>query len=56
LAKGSRFGAYSHATGKETFDVAYMVLSGTTRTSRGPALLRDLIDLGFPTIPRSDGG
>ena len=38
------------ATGKETFDVAYLVLSGTTTAVRGPALLRDLIGLGFPTV------
>src|SRR5580698_7233979 len=38
------------ATAKEAFDVAYLMLSGTTTASRGPALLRDLIGLGFPTV------
>jgi phosphopantothenoylcysteine synthetase/decarboxylase len=34
----------------ETFDVAYLVLSGTTTAARGPELLRGLIGLGFSTV------
>ena len=32
------------------FDVAYLVLSGTTTAARGPELLRGLVGLGFPTV------
>ncbi|HEY4173900.1 MAG TPA: flavoprotein [Rhodopila sp.] len=35
---------------EETFDVAYLVLSGTTTAARCPDLLRGLLGLGFPTI------
>ena len=35
---------------KETFDVAYLVLSGTTTSSRCPEILRRLVALGFPTV------
>jgi phosphopantothenoylcysteine synthetase/decarboxylase len=35
---------------EETFDVAYLVLSGTTTAARCPELLRGLIGLGFPTV------
>ena len=36
--------------GSETFDVAYLVLSGTTTAARCPELLRRLVGLGFPTV------
>jgi phosphopantothenoylcysteine synthetase/decarboxylase len=36
--------------GGETFDVAYLVLSGTTTAARGPELLRGLVGLGFATV------
>ena len=34
----------------EHFDVAYLVLSGTTTAARCPELLRGLVLLGFPTV------
>src|ERR1700675_3168203 len=34
----------------EGFDVAYLVLSGTTTAARGPELLRGLVGLGFATV------
>ena len=34
----------------ETFDVAYLVLSGTTTAARCPELLRGLVGLGFATV------
>jgi hypothetical protein len=34
----------------EIFDVAYLVLSGTTTAARCPELLRGLIGLGFSTV------
>src|SRR6202045_2116187 len=34
----------------ETFDVAYLALSGTTTAPRCPALLRELLGLGFSTV------
>jgi phosphopantothenoylcysteine synthetase/decarboxylase len=34
----------------ETFDVAYLVLSGTTTAARGPEILRGLVGLGFPIV------
>jgi phosphopantothenoylcysteine synthetase/decarboxylase len=34
----------------ETFDVVYLVLSGTTTAARGPEILRGLVGLGFPTV------
>jgi phosphopantothenoylcysteine synthetase/decarboxylase len=34
----------------ERFDVAYLVLSGTTTAARCPGLVRDLIGLGFTTV------
>ena len=34
----------------EGFDVAYLVLSGTTTAARGPELLRGLLGLGFATV------
>jgi phosphopantothenoylcysteine synthetase/decarboxylase len=34
----------------ETFDVVYLVLSGTTTASRCPDLLRGLVRLGFTTV------
>src|SRR5271156_4886510 len=40
----------SAASGSEGFDVAYLVLSGTTTSARGPELLRGLIGLGYSTV------
>src|SRR3954467_13156800 len=34
----------------ETFEVVYLVLSGTTTAARGPQLLRGLVGLGFATV------
>jgi phosphopantothenoylcysteine synthetase/decarboxylase len=34
----------------ESFDVAYLVLSGTTTAARCPELLRGLVGLGFATV------
>jgi phosphopantothenoylcysteine synthetase/decarboxylase len=34
----------------ETFDVAYLVLSGTTTAARCPELLHELVRLGFSTV------
>src|SRR5438132_13213615 len=34
----------------EAFDVAYLVLSGTTTAARCPGLLRGLVGLGFLTV------
>jgi phosphopantothenoylcysteine synthetase/decarboxylase len=36
--------------GLEGFDVAYLVLSGTTTAARCPELLRELLGLGFSTV------
>ncbi|MFZ3234602.1 MAG: flavoprotein [Stellaceae bacterium] len=36
--------------GGESFDVAYLVLSGTTTAARGPELLRGLVSVGFATV------
>ena len=36
--------------GGERFDVAYLVLSGTTTAARCPELLRGLVGLGFATV------
>jgi phosphopantothenoylcysteine synthetase/decarboxylase len=36
--------------GGERFDVAYLVLSGTTTAARCPELLRELVRLGFATV------
>src|ERR1700735_5246788 len=38
------------AAASETFDVVYLVLSGTTTAARCPGLLRGLVELGFPTV------
>src|SRR5580704_17776212 len=38
------------AAGSEGFDVAYLVLSGTTTAARCPELLRGLVGLGFATV------
>ena len=38
------------AAGAERFDIAYLVLSGTTTAARGPELLRGLVELGFSTV------
>jgi phosphopantothenoylcysteine synthetase/decarboxylase len=40
----------SSTVGGEVFDVAYLILSGTTTATRAPALLRDLLGLGFATV------
>ena len=37
-------------TGSERFDVAYLVLSGTTTAARGPEILRGLVGMGFATV------
>src|SRR6266567_8283238 len=39
-----------HPDAAERFDVAYLVLSGTTTAARGPELLRGLVGLGFATV------
>ncbi len=38
------------ATDSKSFDVAYLVLSGTTTAARCPELLRGLVGLGFSTV------
>lgn len=38
------------AASGENFDVAYLVLSGTTTAARCPELLRGLVGLGFSTV------
>src|SRR5437762_10379206 len=38
------------ATGGERFDVAYLVLSGTSTAARCPEILRELVGLGFATV------
>src|SRR5436190_16401451 len=38
------------ATGGERFDVAYLVLSGTSTAARCPEILRELVGLGFSTV------
>src|SRR6201988_4018606 len=38
------------AAGGESFNVAYLVLSGTTTGARCPELLRGLVGLGFSTV------
>src|SRR5487761_1570260 len=38
------------AASGERFEVAYLVLSGTTTAARGPELLRGLFGLGFATV------
>jgi phosphopantothenoylcysteine synthetase/decarboxylase len=40
----------STVAGEEKFDLAYLVLSGTTTAARCPELLRGLIELGFSTV------
>jgi phosphopantothenoylcysteine synthetase/decarboxylase len=35
---------------REAFDVAYLVLSGTTTAARCPEILRGLVGLGFATV------
>jgi len=39
-----------NAEDRETFAVAYLLLSGTTTAARGPELLRGLVGLGFATV------
>lgn len=34
----------------ETYDVVYLVVSGTTTAARCPEILRGLVGLGFPTV------
>src|ERR1700690_4071380 len=36
--------------GAERFDIAYLVLSGTTTAARCPEILRGLVGLGFATV------
>src|SRR5437016_4915697 len=38
------------ATGGERFDVAYLVVSGTSTAARCPEILRELVGLGFSTV------
>src|SRR5438132_2840980 len=38
------------AAGGERFDLAYLVLSGTSTAARCPELLRELVGLGFSTV------
>src|ERR1700757_978100 len=38
------------AVGGESFDLVYLVLSGTTTAARCPEILRGLVGLGFSTI------
>jgi phosphopantothenoylcysteine synthetase/decarboxylase len=38
------------AASGESFEVAYLVLSGTTTAARCPELLRGLVELGFSTV------
>src|SRR5271156_4205581 len=40
----------SPADSREKFDVAYLVLSGTTTAARCPELLRGLVGLGFSSV------
>ena len=40
----------STAAGDERFDLAYLVLSGTTTAARCPELLRGLLELGYSTV------
>jgi phosphopantothenoylcysteine synthetase/decarboxylase len=40
----------SDAAGRERFEVAYLVLSGTTTAARCPEILRGLVGLGFATV------
>ena len=35
---------------EERFDCAYLLLSGATTASRGPGLLRGLVEMGFVTV------
>jgi phosphopantothenoylcysteine synthetase/decarboxylase len=37
-------------TERERFEVAYLVLSGTTTAARGPEILRELVRIGFSTV------
>ncbi len=38
------------AAGSERFDLAYLVLSGTSTAARCPELLRELVGLGFSSV------
>ena len=40
----------SASADRERFDVAYLVLSGTTTAARCPELLRELLRVGFSTV------
>src|SRR6201981_1364976 len=40
----------SASADRERFDVAYLVLSGTTTAARCPELLRELVGVGFSTV------
>ena len=43
-------GLAQNSSAAERFDVAYLILSGTTTAARCPDILRGLITLGFPTV------
>lgn len=49
-AEGKARMASSETIDSERFDVAYLVISGTTTAARGPELLRGLVGLGFATV------
>src|SRR5882757_5948436 len=49
-ARGCNGMSPGDAVGGEGFDVAYLVLSGTTTAARCPELLRGLVGLGFSTV------
>jgi len=49
MAEKERMSTDAAAPG-ESFDVAYLVLSGTTTAARCPELLRALVELGFSTV------
>ena len=40
----------NQSTPAERFDVAYLIVSGTTTAARAPELLRGLLGLGFKTV------
>jgi phosphopantothenoylcysteine synthetase/decarboxylase len=42
--------SHPDVAGGESFDLAYLVLSGTTTAARCPELLRGLVGLGFSTV------
>ena len=42
--------SFGTAAGGESFDVAYLVLSGTTTAARCPEILGGLVGLGFSSV------